>query len=74
MPMTCNTRSRTELAATGLGIAYVGSSLCAFAALVGGLFALANHPLMGTMLTIGGMALLLYSVAALCGAHQGEQQ
>ena len=71
---TSNARSRTELAAIGPGIVYVGSSLCAFAVLIGGLFALAVYPLIGVLLTIGGMALLLYGAAGLCGAHQRRKQ
>jgi len=62
-----------ELAAVGLAIVYVGSSLCAFAALVGGLFALEVHPISGVLLTIGGMALLLYGVGGLCGTRPGKQ-
>jgi len=62
-----------ELAATGLAIVYVGSSLCAFAALVGGLFALEIYPIPGVLLTIGGMALLLYGVGGLCGTRRGKQ-
>jgi hypothetical protein len=70
---TSNARSRTELAAIGPGIVYVGSSLCAFAALMSGLFALAVYPLIGVLLTIGGMALLLYGAAGMCGAHRRKQ-
>ena len=44
---------------------HVGASFCAFAALVAGLFALAAYPIMGVLLTIGGMALLLYGAAGL---------
>jgi hypothetical protein len=62
-----------DLAATRLAL-YVGSSLCAFAALVAGLFALAAYPLGGVLLTIGGMALLLYGTAGLCGADQRRKQ
>ena len=64
---------RTELDATWLAV-YVGASLCAFAALVCGLFALAAYPLVGVLLTIGGMALLLYGTAGLCGAYQRRKQ
>jgi hypothetical protein len=47
--------------------------LCAFAALVCGLFALAAYPLGGVLLTLGGMALLLYGTAGLCGAYQRKK-
>jgi hypothetical protein len=63
-----------ELAAIGQGMIYIGWSLCAFAALVGGLFALAVCPILGVLLTIGGMALLLYGAAGLCGAHPRKKQ
>lgn len=64
-------RGRQEkLAAFGLTVVYVSSSLIAFAALVGGLFALAAYPIAGVLLTLGGMALLLYGTAGLCGAQQ----
>ena len=62
-----------DLAATWLAL-YVGSSLCAFAALVAGLFVLAVYPLVGVLLTIGGMALLLYGTAGLCGAYQRRKR
>jgi len=69
VPVNLLCEEGTELAATWLAL-YVGSSLCAFAALVCGLFALAAYPLGGVLLTIGGMALLLYGTAGLCGAYQ----
>jgi len=62
------------LASTELEVVYVASSLCAFAALVGGLFVLAVNPFMGVLLTIGGMALLLYGASGLWGALQGRKQ
>ena len=56
------------MAATwNLGI-YLIASLSAFVALLAGLIALAVHPIVGALLTIGGMALLLYGTAGLCGA------
>lgn len=58
------------MAAFGLTVVYVSSSLIAFAALVGGLFALAVYPVVGVLLTLGGMALLLYGTAGLCGAQE----
>jgi len=63
-------RNRTELVATGLVMVYVGSSLVAFIALVGGLLALAVYPLIGVLITLAGMALLLYGVAGLCGGQE----
>jgi hypothetical protein len=42
--------------------------------LVCGLCALAVYPLAGVLLTIGGMALLLYGTAGLCGAHRRRKQ
>lgn len=62
--------AQEELAALGLTVVYVGSSLIAFAALVTGLFALAVYPIVGVLLTLGGMALLLYGTAGLCGAQE----
>lgn len=63
------------MAAAGRVLVYVGSSLGAFAILVGGLLVLAVYPLIGTLLTLGGMALLLYGTAGLCGAQiRGKQQ
>jgi hypothetical protein len=53
---------------------YAAWSLCAFGVLVGGLFALAVYPIAGVLLTIGGMALLLYGAAGLCGTHPRRKQ
>jgi hypothetical protein len=47
---------------------YLVASLSAFLALLFGLFELAAYPIVGVLLTIGGMALLLYAIAGLCGA------
>ena len=66
--------SETELAAAGLVMIYVGSSLLAFATVVGGLIALTVYPLIGVLLTLGGMALLLYGVAGLCRAQAQRKQ
>lgn len=46
----------------------VGSSVCAFGVLLGGLVALAVYPIFGVLLTLAGMALLLCAAASLCGA------
>jgi len=48
--------------------AYLVASLSAFAALLFGLLELSVYPIVGALFTIGGMALLLYAVAGLCGA------
>jgi hypothetical protein len=47
---------------------YLVSSLSAVAALFLGLLTLPLYPIVGTLLTIAGMALQLDSVAGLCGA------
>jgi len=62
------------LAATAPVLAYVGWSLAAFAALVGGLLTLGVYPIFGVLLTLFGMALLLYGAAGLCGARYGRKQ
>jgi hypothetical protein len=62
--------TQEKLAAFGLTVVHVSSTLIAFAALVGGLFALAAYPIVGVLLTLGGMALLLYGTAGLCGAQE----
>jgi len=49
-------------------MACVGSSVAALAVLVIGLEELAHRPIVGVLLTLGGMALSLYGVARLCGA------
>jgi len=54
-----------------LGV-HLGASLSAFAALLGGLPMLSAYPIVGVLLMIGGMALLLYAVANLCGAPKFE--
>jgi hypothetical protein len=48
---------------------YLVASLSAFVVLLVGLLALAVYPIVGVLLMIGGMALLLYGVARLCGAE-----
>jgi len=53
---------------------YIGSSLLAVATVVGGLIALTVYPLIGVLLTLGGMALLLYGVAGLCRAQAQKKQ
>jgi len=57
------------VAATGVRVVHVGSSVCAFVALLGGLLALAAYPIAGVLLALGGMALLLYAAAGLFGAR-----
>jgi hypothetical protein len=47
---------------------YFISSLSAFVVLLVGLLALSVYPILGALLTIGGMALQLYAIAGLCGA------
>lgn len=47
---------------------YFVAFLSAFLVLLFGLFALSDDPIVGVLFTIGGMALLLYAVAGLCGA------
>jgi uncharacterized membrane protein YuzA (DUF378 family) len=47
---------------------YLISSLSALVVLLVGLLALSVYPIVGALLTIGGMALQLYAVAGLCGA------
>ena len=67
-------RSRGELAATATVIVYLGSSVIGFIGLLGGLFALGTYPISGVLLTLGAMALLLYSLAVLCGALSPSRQ
>jgi len=62
------------LVATGLVMVYIGSSFVALIALVGGLLALAIYPLTGVLITLGGMALLLYAAAGLCGGQQRSKR
>lgn len=52
---------------------HVGSSLCAFGVLLGGLLALAVYPFIGVLLMLGGMALLLCAAAGLCRASVRRQ-
>jgi len=47
---------------------YLVSSLSAFVVLLAGLFALPVYPIVGALLTLGGMALQLFAVAGLCRA------
>ena len=56
------------------GIVYFGASLCAFAAMMGGLFALAVYPIMGVLLTICGMVLSLYGAAGFCRARPSGKE
>jgi hypothetical protein len=60
------------MAATWKVGTYLVSSLSAFTTLLVGLFALPIYPIVGALLVIGGMALQLYAVAALCGADESK--
>jgi len=51
--------------AYGLLMAFFGSSVWAFAAMLGGLLVLPVSPVAGVPLTLGGMALLLHAAARL---------
>jgi len=62
------------LAATSLVITHLVWSLVAFAALLTGLLALSVYPLIGVLLTLGGMALLLHGASGLCGVQQRRRQ
>ncbi|MGC2450982.1 MAG: hypothetical protein WA477_25275 [Candidatus Sulfotelmatobacter sp.] len=62
------------MAATAVIMVYLGSSVIAFIGLLGGLFALGTYPIGGVLLTLGAMALLLYSLGVLCGAHSPSKQ
>jgi len=46
------------------------ASWSGFVSLLVGLLALAVYPIVGVLITIGAMALLLYSVAGLCGVKE----
>jgi len=67
-------RNERELAATAIVIVHLGSSVIAFIGLLGGLFALGTYPIGGVLLTLGAMALLLYSLGVLCGTHSPSRQ
>ena len=67
-------RSKRELAATAMVLVHLGSLVVAFIGLLGGLSALGTYPIGGVLLTLGAMALLLYSVAALCGSGLATRQ
>lgn len=67
-------RSKRELAATAMVMVHFGSSVIAFIGLLVGLLALETRPIAGVLLALGAMALLLYSVAVLCGAHSPTRQ
>jgi hypothetical protein len=60
--------AQVEMAAPWKVGFYFVASLSAFLALLFGLFALSDDPIVGVLFAIGGMALLLYAVAGLCGA------
>jgi hypothetical protein len=45
------------------------AALTAYGGLLAGLLLLAAYPIVGVLLVLGSMALLLRSVARLCGAH-----
>jgi hypothetical protein len=61
-------RSKDEMAAPWKLRFYLVASLSAFVALLFGLFTLPSDPIVGVLFMVGGMALLLYAVAGLCGA------
>jgi len=44
--------------------------VCAFLGLLAGLLTLETYPVIGVLLMLGGMALLLYAAAGLCGARE----
>ena len=48
--------------------AYLAGLLAGISAMLSGLFALEVHPIAGTLLTLGAMALLLSSLSELCQA------
>lgn len=48
--------------------------LGAFGGLLGGLFLLETDPLFGALVMLGSMALLLRSVAGICGAQRAPRQ
>jgi len=48
--------------------------LAAYGGLLGGLLLLAAYPLVGVLLVLGSMALLLRSVASLCGAQTAPSE
>jgi hypothetical protein len=75
MRSVCRNELRhTEVGALELAMAYIASALCAFAVVVGGLLMLAIYPLAGVLLTLGGLALLLYALTNLCGIpDEGKQ-
>jgi len=48
--------------------------LAAFGGLLGGLFLLGTDPILGVLVMLGSMALLLRSVASLCGAQRAPRE
>ncbi len=48
--------------------------LAAFGGLLGGLFLLGTDPFLGVLVMLASMALLLRSVAGLCGAQRAPRQ
>jgi len=66
--------SKRELAATAMVTVHLGSAVVACIGLLGGLFALGTYPIAGVLLTLGAMALLLYSLGVLCGVHSPSRQ
>ena len=57
-----------------VGASYVSCSLVAFLTLLAGLLVLEPYPVLGVLLTLGGMALALYGTAGLCGARLGGKK
>ena len=50
------------------------ATLSAYGGLLGGLLLLGAHPFVGVLLVLGSMALLLRSVASLCGAQMSPSE
>jgi len=57
------------MTATWRAAAYLAGLLAGIPAMLAGLFALETHPITGTLITLGAMALLLSSLSELCQAR-----
>jgi len=57
------------MTSTWTAAAYVAGLLAGIPAMLAGLFALEVHPIAGTLLTLGAMALLLSSLSEFCQAR-----
>lgn len=73
LPFKLSWEEQKNVAATGVRMVHVGASVCAFVVVLSGLLALAVCPIFGVLLTLAGMALLLYGAAGLCGARQKKE-